>query len=88
MQATIREHRDNGQSGGFFSRYNIMRVNHFDHKQKPTLFKTKPLHLKFLDSKSAESTIMGTICTSKARDIRREWTSGMRTYALPWQFIH
>lgn len=26
MQATIREHRDNGQSGGFFNRYNIMRV--------------------------------------------------------------
>lgn len=26
MQATIREHRDNGQSGGFFSRYNIIRV--------------------------------------------------------------
>ena len=27
MQATIREHRDNGQSGGFFNRYNIMRVS-------------------------------------------------------------
>ncbi|XP_055375005.1 poly [ADP-ribose] polymerase tankyrase [Condylostylus longicornis] len=26
MQATIREHRDNGQSGGYFSRYNIIRV--------------------------------------------------------------
>lgn len=26
MQATIREHRDNGQSGGFFTRYNILRV--------------------------------------------------------------
>lgn len=26
MQATIREHRDNGQSGGYFNRYNIMRV--------------------------------------------------------------
>lgn len=26
MQATIREHRDNGQSGGFFSRYNMIRV--------------------------------------------------------------
>lgn len=26
MQATIREHRDNGQSGGFFNRYNIIRV--------------------------------------------------------------
>lgn len=26
MQATIREHRDSGQSGGYFSRYNIIRV--------------------------------------------------------------
>ncbi|KAH8295482.1 hypothetical protein KR018_012020 [Drosophila ironensis] len=26
MQATIREHRDNGQSGGYFTRYNIIRV--------------------------------------------------------------
>lgn len=26
MQATIREHRDNGQSGGYFNRYNIIRV--------------------------------------------------------------
>lgn len=26
MQATIREHRDNGHSGGIFSRYNIIRV--------------------------------------------------------------
>lgn len=27
MQATIREHRDNGQSGGYFNRYNIIRVS-------------------------------------------------------------
>lgn len=27
MQATIREHRDNGQAGGYFIRYNIIRVN-------------------------------------------------------------
>lgn len=26
MQATIREHRDNGSSGGFFARYNIIRI--------------------------------------------------------------
>ncbi|XP_055849106.1 poly [ADP-ribose] polymerase tankyrase [Episyrphus balteatus] len=26
MQATIREHRDNGQAGGYFLRYNIIRV--------------------------------------------------------------
>ncbi|KAI5748310.1 hypothetical protein M8J77_024149 [Diaphorina citri] len=26
MQATVREHRDNGQSGGIFSRYNIIRI--------------------------------------------------------------
>lgn len=26
MQATVREHRDNGHSGGVFSRYNIVRV--------------------------------------------------------------
>ncbi|XP_055716585.1 poly [ADP-ribose] polymerase tankyrase [Phlebotomus papatasi] len=26
MQATIREHRDNGQSGGYFNRYNIIRI--------------------------------------------------------------
>ncbi|CAD7093063.1 unnamed protein product [Hermetia illucens] len=26
MQATIREHRDNGQAGGYFNRYNIIRV--------------------------------------------------------------
>lgn len=26
MQATIREHRDNGSSGGFYSRYNIVRI--------------------------------------------------------------
>lgn len=32
MQATIREHRDNGQSGGFFSRYNMIRVGFFDHQ--------------------------------------------------------
>lgn len=29
MQSTIREHRDNGHSGGIFSRYNIVRVNIF-----------------------------------------------------------
>lgn len=27
MQSTIREHRDNGHSGGIFGRYNIVRVN-------------------------------------------------------------
>lgn len=27
MQATIREHRDNGQAGGYFNRYNIIRVS-------------------------------------------------------------
>lgn len=27
MQATIREHRDNGQAGGYFTRYNIIRVS-------------------------------------------------------------
>jgi tankyrase len=27
MQATIREHRDNANSGGFFTRYNIVRVS-------------------------------------------------------------
>lgn len=26
MQSTIRQHRDNGHSGGIFSRYNIVRV--------------------------------------------------------------
>uniref|UniRef100_A0A182UH31 Poly [ADP-ribose] polymerase n=1 Tax=Anopheles melas TaxID=34690 RepID=A0A182UH31_9DIPT len=26
MQATIREHRDNGHSGGYFNRYNIVRI--------------------------------------------------------------
>ena len=26
MQSTVREHRDNGHSGGIFSRYNIVRV--------------------------------------------------------------
>uniref|UniRef100_A0A6M2E1R5 Poly [ADP-ribose] polymerase n=1 Tax=Xenopsylla cheopis TaxID=163159 RepID=A0A6M2E1R5_XENCH len=26
MQATVREHRDNGHSGGIFSRYNIVRI--------------------------------------------------------------
>ena len=28
MQSTIREHRDNGHSGGIFARYNIVRVRH------------------------------------------------------------
>jgi len=27
MQATIREHRDNGQAGGYFTRYNVVRVS-------------------------------------------------------------
>lgn len=27
MQATIREHRDSGLSGGYFTRYNIVRVS-------------------------------------------------------------
>lgn len=27
MQATIREHRDSGHSGGFYTRYNIVRVS-------------------------------------------------------------
>jgi hypothetical protein len=27
MQSTIREHRDNGHSGGVFCRYNIVRVS-------------------------------------------------------------
>lgn len=28
MQATIREHRDNGQAGGYFTRYNVVRVKY------------------------------------------------------------
>lgn len=27
MQATIREHRDTGHSGGYYTRYNIVRVS-------------------------------------------------------------
>lgn len=27
LQSTIREHRDNGQSGGTYDRYNIVRVS-------------------------------------------------------------
>ena len=27
MQATIREHRDNGHAGGIFSKYNCVKVN-------------------------------------------------------------
>jgi tankyrase len=30
MQSTIREHRDNGHSGGIFSRYNILRVSNIN----------------------------------------------------------
>jgi tankyrase len=29
MQNTIREHKDNGHSGGHFARYNIIRVSIF-----------------------------------------------------------
>lgn len=41
MQATIREHRDNGQSGGYFNRYNIIRVN----LRKPIKVISKPVML-------------------------------------------
>ena len=27
MQSTIREHRDGGNAGGVFSRYNVIKVN-------------------------------------------------------------
>lgn len=30
MQRTVREHRDSGQSGGIFSRYNIIRVGQLE----------------------------------------------------------
>lgn len=29
LQSTIREHRDNGQSGGIFSCYNVIRVSFY-----------------------------------------------------------
>lgn len=34
MQSTIREHRDNGHSGGIFCRYNIVRVSSRNKKSK------------------------------------------------------
>lgn len=27
MQSTIREHKDNGQAGGHFNKYNVIKVN-------------------------------------------------------------
>ena len=33
MQSTIREHRDNGQAGGIFSRYNIISIKKVRNKK-------------------------------------------------------
>ena len=33
MQSTIREHRDNGQAGGIFSRYNIIKIQKVRNKK-------------------------------------------------------
>lgn len=52
MQSTIREHRDNGHSGGIFARYNIVRVSqvlvvlafHFDKMIKFCHFKSGKFH--------------------------------------------
>lgn len=56
MQATIREHRDNGQSGGYFNRYNIIRVS----ESSVIMIASSKIVIEFkfiliLDSKSAES---------------------------------
>lgn len=55
MQATIREHRDNGQSGGFFSRYNMIRVGFFFLRFVKLEFEIYEDKKHFSDSKSSES---------------------------------
>lgn len=75
MQATIREHRDNGQSGGYFNRYNIIRVCvalvSFVVNSKYKLI----VMLLLTDSKSSKLKTMGTICTSTTGDSRRKRAS-------------
>jgi hypothetical protein len=44
MQSTIREHRDNGHSGGIFCRYNIVRVS----VVKKVLHETKKSKTQYL----------------------------------------
>lgn len=36
MQSTIREHRDGGNAGGVFSRYNIIKVRVLTNRQGQT----------------------------------------------------
>ena len=39
LQSTIREHRDGGNAGGVFSRYNILKVSHshLERRQPPKI---------------------------------------------------
>lgn len=53
MQATIREHRDNGHAGGIFAKYNVVKVTMCSDMysldkivtRETTLYKEQPLSL-------------------------------------------
>jgi hypothetical protein len=70
LQSTIREHKDNGHAGGIFSRYNVLKVLFSFFVVVYLKFIILTFFLLFffflicfysLDSKSTQSTIMGTI---------------------------
>jgi len=52
MQSTIREHRDNGHSGGVFCRYNIVRVSSVP---KEAAHKTRKVKFSVFNLCSAET---------------------------------
>lgn len=68
MQSTIRQHRDNGHSGGIFSRYNIVRVrNLYLQVKKLTRLIYKSFiyfdYFLFVDTKGSKSQVVGTLCS-------------------------
>lgn len=81
MQATIREHRDNGQAGGYFTRYNIIRVSLYQNG-KPNS-NLKYLFVIKTGAKGTKSKAVGALCSSTARDRRGEFPAVQRAYALP-----
>lgn len=95
MQATIREHRDNGQSGGYFNRYNIIRVSFslnlfgiVSIKLRIKYSQNNCVEINFIDPKSSKSKTLGAVRPSTSRDCWWKWPPIMRTHAISWQPIH
>jgi len=65
LQSTIREHRDNGQSGGIFNRYNIVRVSTLIFRSKTIVIYFKLHNFRYKIFKIASFGIVIYIANEK-----------------------